>query len=204
MFSNRDAMVLVCLYAATIWGAAGVRQWIVAFLAFAAPAHTQGPPQGWSMLAAGAAINLLGVPAGLLGNELALRFGLRRTALAVFALSALVSMIFGYVALLSYPAVVTLSLVIGFIVQGNFANLTSGVLVVADPDHKGATMALYSCIGFGGGFLGTLLFGVTLDAFGGAALPAAWAMAFASCGLACVAGAGASCLLAPDAGRTRT
>ena len=30
-------------------------------------------------------------------------------------------------------------------------------------------MALYSCIGFGGGFAGTLLFGVALDQFGGAA-----------------------------------
>jgi hypothetical protein len=27
-------------------------------------------------------------------------------------------------------------------------------------------MALYSCIGFGGGFLGALLFGVALDLFG--------------------------------------
>jgi hypothetical protein len=26
---------------------------------------------------------------------------------------------------------------------------------------------MYSCVGFGGGFLGTLLFGITLDQFGG-------------------------------------
>ena len=52
-------------------------------------------------------------------------------------------------------------------VQGNFSNLTSGVLAVAAPRYRGATIGLYSCIGFGAGFLGTLLFGVTLDQFGG-------------------------------------
>ncbi len=30
-------------------------------------------------------------------------------------------------------------------------------------------MAVYSCIGFAGGFIGTLLFGVALDWFGGTA-----------------------------------
>src|SRR6202040_2262152 len=32
---------------------------------------------------------------------------------------------------------------------------------------QGATIGLYSCIGFGAAFLGALLFGVTLDQFGG-------------------------------------
>jgi MFS-type transporter involved in bile tolerance (Atg22 family) len=155
------------------------------------------------MLAAGAAINLLGVPAGLLGNELALRFGLRRTAMAVFVLSALISIAFGHVARLPYVVVVAMSLLAGFIVQGNFANLTSGVLIVANPDYRGTTVALYSCVGFGGGFLGTLLFGVALDAFGGAAQPAAWVMAFGGCGIACLAGALATGLLSSDVGRTR-
>lgn len=203
VFGNRDAMVLVCLYAATIWGSAGMRQWIVVFLAFCAAGQGPGAAQAWSVLATGALINLLGVPAGLLGNELALRFGVRRIAMLVFVLSMLVSVLFGYVARLPYPVVLVLSLLTGFIVQGNFANLTTGVLIVADPDHRGATVALYSCVGFGGGFLGTLLFGITLDAFGGAAQLTAWAMAFASCGIGCLAGGGAACLLSRDVGRTR-
>jgi hypothetical protein len=56
-------------------------------------------------------------------------------------------------------------------------------------------MALYSCIGFGGGFAGTLLFGVALDQFGGAARLAAWVAAFATCGIACLAGGIATALL---------
>jgi hypothetical protein len=48
------------------------------------------------------------------------------------------------------------------------------VLAVAAPRYRGATIGLYSCVGFGAGFLGTLLFGVTLDQFGGISQLAAW------------------------------
>ena len=87
----------------------------------------------------------------------------RDIATLVFLLSAFAGGLFGVTALLPYIAVLPLSVVVGFIVQGNFSNLTSGVLAVATPRHRGATIGLYSCIGFGAAFLGTLLFGVTLD-----------------------------------------
>ena len=78
---NRDAVVLILGYAATIWGAAGLRQWIVVFLAFCAAGSSGIIAQGWSMLVVGALIGFLGVPAGLVGNELSLRLGLRSTAM---------------------------------------------------------------------------------------------------------------------------
>jgi len=68
-------------------------------------------------------------------------------------------------------------------VQGNFFNLTSGVLAVAAPRYVGATIGLYSCIGFGASFLGTLLFGIALDQFGGTSQIAAWTLSFGTCGL---------------------
>jgi predicted MFS family arabinose efflux permease len=198
---NRDAVVLILGYAATIWGSAGLRQWIVVFLAFCATERADAAGPGWSMLAVGALIGFLGVPAGLLGNELSLRLGLRGTAMSVFLLSALVVGLFGLVAMLPYGAVVWLSLIAGFVAQGNFSNLTSGVLVVAAPRHKGATVALYSCVGFGGGFVGTLLFGVALDQLGGAMRLAAWTVAFGTCGIACLAGAVATAFLSRGVGR---
>jgi predicted MFS family arabinose efflux permease len=200
VLGNRDALVLISGYAAAIWGSAGLRQWIVVFLAIRAGDVAD---QGWSALAVGAVISFLGVPAGLVGNELSLRFGLRRVAMVVFLLSALVSGLFGLVAMLPYPTVMWISLIAGFIVQGNFANLTSGVLSVAVPRHKGTTVALYSGVGFGGGFVGTLLFGITLDHFGGAALLSAWTPAFATCGIACLAGSVAMAFSSRDLGRYR-
>jgi predicted MFS family arabinose efflux permease len=200
VLANRDALVLIIGYAAAIWGAAGLRQWVVTFLAVRAGDGGSTVPD-WSMVSVGALISLLGVPAGLFGNELALRFGLRRTAVLVFLLSALVNGAFGLVAMLPYRDVVWLSLAAGFIVQGNFANLTSGLIAVADPRHRGATAALYSCVGFGGGFVGTLLFGVALDRLVGAMMITAWALAFGICALACAAGAAATTLLSRDVGR---
>jgi MFS family permease len=138
------------------------------------------------------------VPTGLLGNELSIHYGLRTIATLVFLLSALAGGLFGFTAMLPYIAVLRLSVIAGFIVQGNFSNLTSGVLAVAAPRHRGATIGLYSCIGFGAGFLGTLLFGVTLDQFGGTSQLAAWTLSFGTCGLACLAGAAATMLLSRD------
>jgi MFS family permease len=155
------------------------------------------------MLAVGALISFLGVPAGLLGNELSIRYGLRNIATLVFLLSAFAGGLFGFTAMLPYIAALSLAVVAGFIVQGNFSNLTSGVLAVAVPRHRGATIGLYSCVGFGGGFLGTLLFGVTLDQFGGTSQLDAWILSFGTCGLACLAGAAATIFLSRDVWQRR-
>ncbi len=175
-----------------------MRQWIVVFLAFCAADQAGAPAQAWIMLAVGALISFLGVPAGLLGNELSIRYGLRNIASLVFLLSAFAGGLFGFTAMLPYVAVLCLAVAVGFVVQGNFSNLTSGVLAVAAPRHRGATIGLYSCVGFGAGFLGTLLFGVTLDLFGGTSQLGAWVLSFGTCGLACLAGAAATMFLSRD------
>ena len=98
-------------------------------------------------------------------------------------------------AMLPYMAVLGLSVLAGLIVQGNFSNLASGVLAVAAPRYLGATIGFYSCIGFGASFLGTLLFGIALDQFGGTSQIAAWTLSFGTCGIACLAGAAATVFL---------
>ena len=203
VLKNRDALVLIFGYAAAIWGSIGLRQWIVVFLAFCAADQSGVAGEVWIMLAVGALISFLGVPAGLLGNELSIRYGLRNIGTLVFLLSAFTGGLFGFTAILPYVTVLWLAVAIGFIVQGNFSNLTSGVLAVAAPRHRGATIGVYSCIGFGAGFLGTVLFGVTLDLFGGTSQLAAWTLSFGTCGLACLAGAAATIFLSQDVWQRR-
>jgi predicted MFS family arabinose efflux permease len=198
VLENRNAMILIAGYTATIWGAVGLRQWVVVFLGFCAGDPTR---TDWGMLAVAAIINLLGVPAGLWGNELAIRLGLRFTAIVVFVATAIVTGLFGLAALLPFLLASVAALAVGFIAQGNFSNLTSGLLAVAVPQYAGATMALYSCIGFGGGFLGTVLFGFTLDRFGGASELGAWVAGFGGSGIACLLGAAAIAMLSPDVER---
>ena len=201
VLANRDTLVLIVGYAATIWGCVGLRQWIIVFLTFRAGDRAAIPAQAWIILVVGALISFLGVPAGLIGNELSIRYGLRNIATLVFLLSAIMGGLFGFAAMLPYIAVLGLSVVVGFIVQGNFSNLTSGVLAVAAPRYRGATIGLYSCIGFGAGFLGTLLFGVTLDHAGGTSHLTAWILSFGTCGLACLIGGAATIYLSRDLGR---
>src|SRR5262249_21644363 len=109
----------------------------------------------------------------------------------------------GLTAMLPDMAVVWLAVVIGFVVQGNFSNLTSGVLAVAAPQHRGATIGLYSCIGFASGFLGTLFFGVTLDQFGWTSQLGAWTLSFGTCGLVCLIAAGVTVFLSSDVWQRR-
>src|SRR5215467_13215337 len=68
--------------------------------------------QAWIILAVGALISFLGVPAGLLGNELSIRYGLRTVATLVFLLSALTGGLFGFTAMLPYIVVLGLSVVV--------------------------------------------------------------------------------------------
>jgi predicted MFS family arabinose efflux permease len=100
VLANRDALVLIIGYAAAIWGCVGLRQWIVVFLTFCAGEQTAVPTQAWIILVIGALISFLGVPAGLLGNELSIRYGLRNIATLVFLLSAFAGGLFGFTAML--------------------------------------------------------------------------------------------------------
>ena len=192
VLQNRDALILMTGYCATIWGAVGLRQWIVLFLGFCAGDPTQSD---WSMLAVASLISLLGVPAGLLGVELALRCGLRLAATLIFLAAAAVTGLFGLTAILPFGAAAIAALAASFVAQGTFSNLTSGLLAVVAPRYAGATMALYSCIGFGGGFIGNVMFGAVLDRFGGAAQFRSWIISFATCGLAFLVGAIATVFL---------
>jgi predicted MFS family arabinose efflux permease len=198
VLQNRDAVILIVAYTATIWGAVGLRQWVVVFLGFCAGGLTH---TDWSMLAVAALINVLGVPSGLWGNELAIRFGLRFTAVFVFIASAIVIGAFGFAALLPFVATAIAALIVGFISAGNFSNLTSGLLGVTVPRYVGSTMAVYSCIGFGGGFAGSVLFGFTLEVLGGTSHLLAWIVSFGTSCIACLIGAAVTATLSRDVER---
>jgi len=129
------------------------------------------------------------------GFELSIRYGPRSIATLVFVLSVAAGGLLGFTAMLPTIFVLGLSVIAGFIVQGNFSGLTSGVLAVAAPRYRGAKIGPYSCIGFGASFLGTLLFGVTLDQFGGTSQVTARMPSFGICGLVCLVGGAATMFL---------
>ena len=91
----------------------------------------------------------------------------------------------------------------GVTTPADSGSLTAGMVGAADPDFRGATMALHSMLGFGASFVGPLAVGIALDAFGGTGDTAAWSAGYAVLAFTVLAGLPALRLgAAARAGRT--
>jgi MFS family permease len=172
----RAAMGYVLAYAAHNFELFAWRSWIVAFLVFAGLKQAGA---GWltaSVIAT--AVNMIGLPASIIGNEIATRFGRRRVVGAVMGASAVLACAVGFSAEMPIWVVVGACLVYGVTVTGDSASITAGLIEEAPDGRRGAAMAVHACIGFTGAFLGPLAFGAALDVGGGAGALAGWVAAF--------------------------
>ena len=182
---NRPAMGYVLGYAVHCVELFGFRSWLVAFLTVAALAV--GGPGRTEIAWIATAILLLGVPASIFGNELATRFDRRRVIAAVMLATALVAAMVGFLPGWPFVLVVAVLSLYGFLIMADSAALTVGAVTEADPSKKGATLAVHAMLGFGGAFIGPLLFGAVLDLSAG--MPGGgWGFAFASLGVVVVLG----------------
>ncbi|GAB4176481.1 MAG: MFS transporter [Rhodocyclaceae bacterium] len=184
VLADRSILGYVLGYAVHSWELFGQRSWIVAFLGFAS-SRAAGGELPWSAAAAAATINLLGIPASILGNELAGRYGRRRYIVTVMAVSAALAWCAGFSAWVSPWFALILAALHFAAVMGDSAALTAGVMATAPAARRGTVLATYSFLGFSAGFLGPLAFGLVLDAAGGKDDPLAWGLAFGSLGLGC-------------------
>ena len=175
---NREVMAYTLSYAAHNFELFGFRSWIVPFLAFALSLQPESGISLVSVTAIAAAMNLLGLPSSVLGNEIATRFGRRRVVAAIMALSAVVAIAVGLSPGLPYIAVVALLALYAVTAMGESASVTTGTVLAAPAARKGAAMAMHSLLGFAFAFLGSLAPGIALDLFGGLASPTAWLLAF--------------------------
>jgi len=181
VYANRAAMGYVLGYGVHCWELFTLRSWMVAFLAFAI---ALGGNDGWPVPTTVATLGaLVAMAASIGGNELCVRFGRHRTITIVMLSSAAMAFGLGFTAPLAYGVVVVLAIIYGAAVQLDSAALTAGAVAVAEPSHQGATMAVHSLVGFGLAFVGPLVFGVVLDAAGGAQDILPWGLAFASIGV---------------------
>jgi predicted MFS family arabinose efflux permease len=175
VFANRQAMAYILAYGAHGFELVAVRAWLVAFLGYAAFRAGVGV-QHATVIAA--VFSVIGLPASVLGNELALRFGRRRVLIQIMTASAILAAILGCTGGLPYGFVVSLILVYAVTLTADSGSLTAGAVAAASPDAQGATIAVHSAIGFASSFLGPLAVGIALDAGGGQASSLAWVMAF--------------------------
>jgi len=194
----RAAMGYVLAYTAHNFENFAFRSWIVTYLVFAA-ATGPGDGMAWSATTIVAVINLLGMPASVLGNELSRCIGRHRAITIVMLSSAVLACVIGFSGNWPFWLVVILASIYEVTVMGDSASITAGVVESAPEGYHGATMAVYSCIGFIGAFAGPLAFGVVLDltspsGIGGETVMS-WGWAFAFTGLVATLGPLALALL---------
>jgi MFS family permease len=190
---NAPAMAYILGYAAHIWEMFGFRTWLVAFLGagfVAAGGAAADAPGAYGLTATQIAtlLLLLGMPASVLGNEAAVRFGRRRVLKAVMLCSGGLACALGF--LVGGPVWLLLAActLYGVLMMADSAALTAGTVAAAAPDRRGATMALHSLLGFGAGVVGPAVSGLALDLGGGPRAPEAWIGAFLVLGLGALAG----------------
>ncbi len=199
---NRQAFAYVRAYSAHNGERFAFRSWIVTFFVFSQGLQDEDAlGLGWSATALAALIGILALPASVIGNEAALRFGRRRTVIVITCTSAAIGLVFGFMAAWPFVLVVAVAVVYSFTVSGDSSAVTAGAVETAAPGQRGATMAVHSFIGFAGAFIGPLVFGVVLDLAGGRESLLAWGLAFASAGLAVAMGPFALAVLRPRPAR---
>jgi MFS family permease len=178
---NRTAMGYILGYGAHCFELYGMRTWLVAFWTFVVARNS-----GTALvdpITVSVVVTILAMPASILGNECAIRFGRHRAITAVQITSTLVALAIGLLAGGSPWLLLALILVYAVTVPADSGSLTAGMSQSAEPRFKGSTMALHSTLGFGLSALAGWAVGAALDAFGGADSPSGWLAAFAVMGL---------------------
>jgi MFS family permease len=180
---NRKTLPYIIGYTAHNYELFGQRSWMVAFLVFTASLQPVDAPMLVGAATLAALINLLGPVMSVSGNELALRFGRTRVIFTFMTASGLLACVLGYTAALPWLLVFLIMCVHYGLMLGDSAALTAGAVASAHPDERGATMAIYSFVGFSSAFFAPLVFGAVLDLAGGNRSVFAWGLAFGSIGI---------------------
>lgn len=180
---NRRTLPYIIGYSAHNYELFGQRSWMVAFLVFTASLQPAEAPMLLGAATLAALINLLGPVMSISGNELALRFGRTRVIFTFMTASGLLACVLGYSAPLPWLLVFLIMCVHYGLMLGDSAALTAGAVAAAHPDERGATMAVYSFVGFSSAVVAPLVFGAVLDLAGGNRSVLAWGLAFTSIGV---------------------
>ncbi len=188
---NRDAMGYIIGYAAHGFELTAMRAWVTAFFVFVLARDAAFAASLPSPTVLAAIVTLIGLPASLLGNELALKIGRRRALILIMGISGIMGVLMGFTAVLPAWVVLLYCAVYFIFICGDSGALTSGMMAAAEPEHRGSTMALHSALGFGISVLGPLCVGFALDqaerVLGGQGV-ASWGIGLAVMGIGALIG----------------
>jgi MFS family permease len=176
VFRNRLALGYVLGYGAHCFELYALRTWIVAFWTYIAARNGGSAvlePIAVSVIAA-----VLAMPASIIGNEAAIRYGRQRVIACIMCIAGAIAIVIGLATGAAPEMLLALLLVYSLAIPADSGALTSGMSASADPAYRGATMALHSTVGFGLSAAGGWAVGVALDAGGGMSTQSGWLLAF--------------------------
>jgi len=185
VLQDRPAMRYIAAYAAHSWEMFAFRTWIVAFLTFAAAASGVGGAVVVSIIAT--ILVLAGLPAGLLGNELAARTDRSRGVAALMLGAAFMAVATGLATSQSFLVVAVLAMVYGALLMADNSAILVGTIQSTPADRRGAAIAIQTFFAAVMALVSPLAVGGVLDAFGSGHL--AWTMAFVVMALGPIVGA---------------
>jgi len=176
VLQNKKASGFIFGYTAHSLELFASRSWIVAFFAFCTAATGESFFLAATTLAG--VINFFGVPASILGNEVALRVGRQKWVCIVMLTSAVMGIALACSTGQSWWLIVALAIGHAIFIMADSATLTAGLVINAQENIKGAAMGLHSLMGFGGGLMGPAIFGFVLDISGSRSSQIAWIWAY--------------------------
>lgn len=182
---NRPTMGFILGYAAHCFELYGLRAWVVGFWTFVAARHAGAALV--DPITASVLVTLIAMPASIIGNEWARRYGRHRAISWIQVASAGVALLIASLTAAGPALLLGLILLYSFTVVADSGSLTAGMNATAEPEYKGSTMALHSTLGFGFSALAGWAVGAALDRFGGIDSPVGWSAGFAvlALGVAC-------------------
>jgi hypothetical protein len=132
VFANREALGYILGYGAKCFELYGNRTWLVGFWTYVI-AH-QGAPGWLSPVVVSFVFAIVSMPASILGNEAAIKFGRHRAITVAMIASAAVAVIIGLNVSAPAWALAVLLLVYGLTVPADSGALTSGMSAAARPN----------------------------------------------------------------------
>jgi MFS family permease len=178
VLQNKEAAGYIFGYTAHTIELFASRSWLVAFFVFCT-AYT-GEAFFLAATTLAGVINFFGVPASILGNEMAIKIGRQNWICFVMLASAIFGIGLAAATGQGWWVIVLLATAHSILVMADSATLTAGLVTSAQPHIKGAAMGLHSLMGFGGGLLGPAIFGFVLDLSGSQESQSAWIWAYFS------------------------
>ena len=111
-------------------------------------------------------------------GELAIRYGREVVIRGSMIIAVVVGVAVAFTTGAPLYVIAILALAYGMTSYSDTGTINTGTVIAAEPEVRGATMAVHASVGFLGGVLGSLAIGVTLQATGGKESTDAWTFAF--------------------------